>query len=736
MPAKQTPIVPPATPDGAKTKEMVSDESMHLEERLLAEAVRTHEDAQGYVIDDPQAEALARESAGDFEHRIMVRAQSLEIAPTLKSALQHLRQMFQLLLVVSLVIAVVSGATAAQVALGAKSDQPVNFFWVLGGILGVQTIALLAWLILMMVRPSGMSTGSLGGAVFALGRWLTKRLHQNPLYFAAVQAMGSVFARSAIGRWTLSLASHGLWLAFNVGCILLLVIILSTKQYAFAWETTILSDQAYVAITRGIASAPTMFGFPTPDPQQIIDSHWPDVGSFTPNAREAWSGLLIGSIVIYGLLPRILLLLFCYGMRQRASVRFRLDTALPAYARLQTRLTPVSEVIGVVDADDRPEARSFGRARTTDLLTVRKDGPAAIMGLEIDQPKSAWPPLNKGDWLNLGFVDARSDRIRALDQIKTASRPPRLIVVVCSMATTPDRGIQAFIEKLQQSTAIPVAIVLTEGQRLRARGHSDEVRQRSEDWRQLAANADVAVDRVIEVDLDHLTDASRANLAALIGSQEKIATPKRRIEQSFNLILDHVQRWRDEPDAFEQAELHRAIGRLYQDESSDAWQSLLRVQQRPGRDLTEQLKSSAERMTNLLPMRLRKNPRWLAAGAMAGVMGCVTAATLVAPVAIASLPLWAGLGAAVSAAIPAVTADQPAGAPTTAEKDLTEAVRSAALFALLLELQGRTEATITRIIDQVVDHEDTIIDSVDTARHWLSGLRERLEQALSVEAIA
>jgi hypothetical protein len=134
-------------------------------------------------------------------------------------------------------------------------------------------------------------------------------------------------------------------------------------------------------------------------------------------------------------------------------------------------------------------------------------------------------------------------------------------------------------------------------------------------------------------------------------------------------------------------------------------------------------------MVDLLPGRLRTNPRWLAAGAVAGAMGCVAAATLITPAAIAALPLWAGLGAAVSAALPHVSLGRTGTAPVEAENDFTESVRSAALFALLLELQGRDESTITRIIDQVADHEDVNIDSLDTARNWLDAMARRFQES-------
>jgi hypothetical protein len=57
------------------------------------------------------------------------------------------------------------------------------------------------------------------------------------------------------------------------------------------------------------------------------------------------------------------------------------------------------------------------------------------------------------------------------------------------------------------------------------------------------------------------------------------------------------------------------------------------------------------------------------------------------------------------------------------------------LFALLLELQGRDEGTITRILDRVIDqsHDDPGT-SAESARRWLDDLRHRLDMALARES--
>jgi hypothetical protein len=703
-----------------------------LEQRLLTEAVRSYEDAQGVPFTDLYADTAARAADGDLEHRLIVRACSLPVAADLRKALQHLHSAFRLTFGIGLVILILTGATTARITLGSPSDGPViNFFLVLGSLLGLNTVMLLIWGTLIAAKPGAVPTGSLGNAVFLLGRRVAQWLHRGPLLVPMLQAIGSVYARSPIGRWTLSALSHSLWLAFLSGCLVTVIWVLSIKQYTFVWETTILSDRSYVTLTRVIASIPEALGFITPDDQQITASHWTGQGRLPAESREAWSGLLIGSLVAYGILPRAVLLLLCLLARRRACRQFRLDTTLPGYARLQTRLLPTSQPIGVVDPEQGIPAVSTVTPVPTPLPSVAH-GPTAILGFEIERPGSAWPPpLDGVEWLDLGFVDSRHDRRQALEQVRSAPTPPRLIAVVCSVTTTPDRGTCRFLNEVRQSSSAPLLILLTDGQRLREREPPPEVEQRFTDWRRLAASAAIAEDQVIDVDLEHLTDTSRARLAALLGGTPATGSAAARLEQAFTLILEQARRWTGTPPAGEQAELHQAIAALYNNERSH-WRSWLKIPINPAGDLLGQAKVGARQMLDLLPARLRANPRWYAAGALAGALSCIAAATLVAPAAIASLPLWAGLGAVLGALVKPAGAEQPAADHPPI--DLSDAVNGAALFALVLELQGRPEVVITRILDRLAGEGDPpVLKDVDAVRRWLDELCRRFALACQVE---
>ncbi len=699
-------------------------------DRMLAESVRALEHDGARPIEDDAANARAVEAGGDFEQRITRRAAELQAAGPLREALRHTTRVIVMILVAAMVLAAMAGASAARASLG--SEGPVNIFWALGGLLGIQTLLLGGWLLILLKGPQALSGASLGGAVLGLGRRLAARWQTGASGAAAIEAAGAVFARGAIGRWTLSAISHGLWVVFNAVCLLLIVLMLSARHYRFVWETTILSADTYVDLTRGLAWLPQRLGFPTPSADQITASEGSAAPDDSEPMRHAWSGLLVGSIVTYGLAPRLLLFVVSLAASSRARRRYRLDTNHPGYLRLRPRLLPRTEWLGVIDPDTEIEAdtgpSSAPRQRT-------HAGPPAVLGLEIERPATPWPPRVAGvTWRDLGFVDDRADRQRILGALAGEETTPPVIVTVCGLTSTPDRGLAAFLGQVGEVSGARLALVLTGGEAFRRRGDAAQLATRVEDWHALATGAGIEPDRIVEVDLDHLTDASAAGLAALLGADA--ATPHaggRHIEAAFDLIVEHMDRWPDTPDPKHQAQLHEAIGGVYRS-VLPSWRQRLGTIDLEA-DVAAPLRQGAQSVVSLLPPRLRTESRWLVAGAAAGALGCLAAATVLSPAAIAALPAWSALGAAVTAAVRAVAPRSTPEATAAGAGGRGDAVRSAALFALLLELQGHDETTITRILDRVVEADDAgAIGDVAGARRWLDGLRHRLDLALAAEA--
>lgn len=518
---------------------------------VLAEAVRLHEENRGFLIEDRSADVAAIAAGGDLQQRILTRAGALAIAADIKGALNRLNRLFGLTAAAGFLVALALGAGSALALMasapsGYGAAVPTNFFLLYGSLLGPHALMLVAWLAALLVLPSrgsgsslGSSSlgGSLGGGILALVRRLSRWTLKQPLEAAAARAFALVMTGSPAGRWLVSALSHGLWLGYLAGCSAMVFLLLSTRQVGFAWETTILSAEDYIALTRALAAAPGWLGFPAPDAQQIAQSQIPLAAAATSAAADrAWAGLLLGSLVVYGVLPRLVLVLLCLGLGRRAIRRYRLDTSRPGFARLQERLAPLAQTTGVIDADqDGPAATaaplSVGKAAEADAAAAVPgpaqgvgDGPVAILAFESEPPARGWPqPASGLGWLDCGSIEDRADRARVRARLRAAVRPPRLLVLACSLLTAPDRGVGAFLAEFAGEAGLPLALLLSQDRHYRARAPGDEaakasaVGQRIADWRQIALAAGIPAANIAVIDLDQPTAATRQRLQVWLG---------------------------------------------------------------------------------------------------------------------------------------------------------------------------------------------------------------------------
>ena len=718
--------------------------SVSLEDRVLIEAVSALERLNSAATTDPLAEQIGRSTQGELERKMAMYAKALPASSNLQDALRHTRHAITLMIVTAAVTGAIGGVAASRAALSTQHDEPVNFYWALGASLGIQTLFLCAWIAMMVISrrpaPSVAWFATVGGIVLRAAEFVTSKAYKGPEHAAAITATSAVHLRGPIGKWTISCISHGIWLVFNVTCLMTLIVALSARKYSFAWETTILSESQYIPLTKAVAALPRALGFNAPTDEQIAASQWRGVRHIDSASDQAWSGLLIGSVVLYGFGPRLLLFAFSLGRRRFLAQAFRINANDAKYARIRAVLYPSATNIRVVDPDLHEDQIVVPNVRSAP--ESRPLGPPAILGFELSaKPGTIWPPpLHQVRWLDLGMVDSREDQRRVISTLRNNSTEPETVAVVISLTATPDRGSAAFLRELSGSVARPLTVVLTSGESLRARSSTEKAQQRIGDWRILAEDVGIPRSSVIDVDLDHFTQSSAAKLSAAVTSQSHAHHSLiRHLEEAFELISNHAQRWslKGIPSDNDQAELHRAIARLYHHDGS-RWNELFAaarsISASAARVDVAALKSSADRVLSLLPPRLRSSPRWIAVGAATGALGCIAVASLVSPAAIAALPMWTTFGGSISGLI-ALTRSQATpeqSAENTEVSDKVTAVRSAALFAMLLELQGRDENVITRVLDNAIaDDQDEF--EFEATPEWLNRLRHRFDMALARE---
>lgn len=737
--------------------------TISFQDRLLAEGIARLEQADSHRAGDRRADERGRRDGGTIEQRIVTRAAAHRETESTREAVNVVNRSLGWLTLLLTVLGCALGFATVRTTLAADHDGRVNIFLALGGMLGIQTLLLLIWLvaIIVVLRPGRRSAFvpqfSLGSFVLAGAMWLVRKIHSDIHTTAAVQAIGRVYASSSLGRWGLSSITHGFWAAFNVGCLISLVVLLSARHYVFVWETTILNEQQYVQLTQAIGKLPEAAGFVVPTEEQIIASRWTGepLRADGKAGREAWSSFLVGSIVLYGFGPRLLLLGYSLSMYRRGRRRYRLDLSRPEFARLQPILMTeqVKKERGSTETD-LPPAQSSSIASPP----PRSAGPPVIVGIEMDRTAAQrWQSALEQPTLpdnrkptDLGIIETGEQQRMLIEQLRNDETEPTPLVIVCSLASTPDRGIEHVIRDITASVHHPPKIILAGGHALRERvSQPAAVDQRIADWHAMLQRVGVPSDLVFELDLDLLTDENVNRLTDIVihdvtRLDESRAHGERRshLAAACASIVDHAEKWLHQspprPTTEQQAELHRAISSHYA-ARSDQWKQLFGASIEQLRDHPEQaLRDAAGRMRMVLPERLRSGAQWAAAGAAAGALGCIAASLALTPLAITALPAWSMLGGAVAGLWRAAANEAQPEAQLSEQPDeqFALAMRAAALFAVVLELQGNDESTITRILDRTFEpDEPSTLRSLDEVRAWFEIIRHRVESAQQAEGL-
>ena len=398
----------------------------------LTETVRLREEHAG-PLEDLEANRLARTAGGDLPSRIQQRALHLAERDGLAAALSRWLQGARLALVLLAAVAVISGAGLAFAALG-NGLAPVNVFWALGSLLGLNLILLISWALGLLF--AGEHSASLG----RLWLWLSEKLARDAKAAQLAPALLLLLQRQKLNRWAVGVLVNSLWLLALLSALVILLTLLATRRYGFVWETTILGADTFVAVTQALGTLPALLGFNVPTVEMIRASG--DSALNIESARQAWAAWLVGVLLVYGLLPRLILALLCLWRWKRGRAALHLDLNLPGYAQLRERLMPSSERLGVNDvAPDHLHSISGGASE------LESDG-ALLVAIELDD-QHPWPPKLPANVKNAGILDSRESRNKLLEQLSRF--PPARLAIACDPRRSPDRGSLALIAELARS---------------------------------------------------------------------------------------------------------------------------------------------------------------------------------------------------------------------------------------------------------------------------------------------
>ena len=399
---------------------------------VVTEAIRWTEERG--PLDDAQAMRIAASSTPHAHARITVRALELGERVGLQAELSRARQWGPWVMLGLVALVVVAGLGLAGNVVGG-GDRHINVIVALVSLLGIHLLTLLLWLAGLWLPLGSFHASSLGWIWLSLtARVAGGKRGQAPVL---VRAATGLLTRARLLPWAFGLVSHGIWsLSFAV-VLAALLFALAFRSYTLSWETTILDPDFFVRAVQMLGWAPAQLGFPVPDADTVRSAARDAAG------QRTWALWLTGCIVVYGLLPRLALVLLSAMVWHRRRAALQPDWNAPYYSKLKARFAALAPPT-IVDADPgrAPGATPGGLApsQLRDMLFV--------VGFELP-PDAPWPPegLHADAATEMQRIDGSAPARRALLD-RLAHARPRAVLLICHAASSPDRGTERFLRDL------------------------------------------------------------------------------------------------------------------------------------------------------------------------------------------------------------------------------------------------------------------------------------------------
>lgn len=424
-----------------------------LNPRESVELTRLREEDKPELQQQFQEEVLdGRVLEGDFSEQLTKRA-ALFLRFTgadneWRDGLRFLRRLTAAALFLAFLLGTLA---AAQAFPPLQTQEPVNFFWLLAVLIGLNCLSLLLWLFLVPVPQLLPGSGHSGGTlatqllqIFASRQW---RVSQALADWLKLRGKGRA------GTWRFSRLSHLLWLTYLLGGLFMILLMLFTRQFNFIWETTLLDEQTFNVLTNILNGLVAPIGLQGPDLEAIRQSQRGSPAELLASHRTAWAWLLIGTLIMAGLIPRLLLAIFSHYMIRRAESRAETDLADIYFVGLRQSLLPVSHRLGVRDADQHPPPALTARAATgASALPAgleESDENTLLVGLELPFDDHWHPQQLSGRYL--GNLSDRDSRQRILDEIRR--HPQQALYVLTDVRRAADRGLGERLRELKQKSS-------------------------------------------------------------------------------------------------------------------------------------------------------------------------------------------------------------------------------------------------------------------------------------------
>ena len=468
-----------------------------FENRLLAEGLRAIEHnatnllAYIKISEDKHFEALLLERAKNHD-------QSSFIDDTFAHLKKIIANTFRFLFVMAFII----GGLAVSNVLFADATTSVNFFWAFALFFIPNVFMFILWG-LFFLQPQLLQNSSLQRFCLMLIRqfegYFNKASIKQNNYKPLFSCYFNIHFGKTLGRYQLSQLTHLIWLGYFCGATLMSILMLATHQVDFIWQTSILSSDTFQTLTNLLAYLPQKLALPVPTIEQIQQSFFTtDNLAEAESRRLAWSSLLISSLFLYGLLPRLLLFLLMHRLLKNKKRNYQLDLGLAYYVRLRQMLKPNKTTLGVIDADSEAifeQVKVASKVNNCKKTVLKENYFPIAVELSEQQFDLAKQHLQRhhsqyfNQLVNVCDYHSQQSIIASLQQNKSTE-----VAIYVSVNRLPDRGLKRFIRELTASTDKTISLLLI------IENHTQQ--QRDTDWYQLADSVGIELDNIIHIEVE------------------------------------------------------------------------------------------------------------------------------------------------------------------------------------------------------------------------------------------
>ncbi len=378
----------------------------------LTELVRLLEQRGHLFPTDPAAiTAQLRQVDGNVSDKLHRRATLIDRNHALADRLQQHHHHRQWLFYAALAIWAVLGFVSTY---GLMQQSAVNFFVLLIGVLGVNTIMLIIWLAnIILRRPSYYPISSL----FQL-------IGRNDTVHQAMMQLEHEPNFRPYTTWRQNVVTHQLALSGLLGMFIAALLLLLVRQYRFTWESTLLSHETFTRLIQLLAWLPEKLGFDVPNTAAVLASR----NQLDEVNAAAWGGLLLGSLLCYGIVPRLIAWAISAWQTKRHPPQLNLN--LPYYQNITQKW---QRRIVDNDSDYTPDP-----IRVSPPVPSQTANQYWAIAIDIAPPQPQWYQHQLGhEWLDYGVIASRDEWA---ELAKRATGQSVQLLVAIRAAQTPDRG--------------------------------------------------------------------------------------------------------------------------------------------------------------------------------------------------------------------------------------------------------------------------------------------------------